>query len=417
MARTIHLSSLSIEYPMPHLRASTVQRLLLLAVLGLVGVAVPTSTLTTDDDYDDEDYRPATTPGELESSWIDADGEIYGARPNDTGPIGGRSGYARIVTGGDYIVSTADELIEALDEVQSGQTVYIDGEAEIDLSVYARIDEDFSLEIPEGVTLASNRGQQGAAGGMIFSDEFDTSPLIRTGGPNVRITGLRLRGPDPKQRMGIWRRSHRGENPGGSELYYSFPTSAGIRAGHAEIEVDNCELMGWSYAAVALRGSGDHHIHHNFIHHNQRQGLGYGVNLGRTTALIEYNLFDYNRHAIAASGQPGSGYEARHNVVLEHANGHLFDMHGSRDRGDTANVAGTWMKIHHNTFADPSNSAIRIRGVPEDEAEIHHNWFYNAQEPRRQPTGGWTPEAIVQVYVERWQNVSFYDNYYGSSAP
>lgn len=402
---------------MPHLRASTVQRLLLLAVLGLVGVAVPTSTLTTDDDYDDEDYRPATTPGELESSWIDADGEIYGARPNDTGPIGGRSGYARIVTGGDYIVSTADELIEALDEVQSGQTVYIDGEAEIDLSVYARIDEDFSLEIPEGVTLASNRGQQGAAGGMIFSDEFDTSPLIRTGGPNVRITGLRLRGPDPKQRMGIWRRSHRGENPGGSELYYSFPTSAGIRAGHAEIEVDNCELMGWSYAAVALRGDGEHHIHHNFIHHNQRQGLGYGVTLGRTTALIEYNLFDYNRHAIAASGQPGSGYEARHNVVLEHANGHLFDMHGSRDRGDTANVAGTWMKIHHNTFADPSNSAIRIRGVPEDEAEIHHNWFYNAQEPRRQPTGGWTPEAIVQVYVERWQNVSFYDNYYGSSAP
>lgn len=252
---------------------------------------------------------------------------------------------------------------------------------------------------------------------MIFSDEFDTSPLIRAGGPNVRITGLRVRGPDPKQRMALWRRSFRGEDPGGSELYYSFPTSGGIRTGHAGLEVDNCELMGWSHAAVALGGDGDHHIHHNFIHHNQRHGLGYGVNLGRTSALIEYNLFDYNRHAIAGSGRPGSGYEARHNVVLEHANGHLFDMHGSRDRGDTGNVAGTWMKIHHNTFADPSNSAIRIRGVPEDEAEIHHNWFYNTQEPRRQPTGGWTPEAIVQVYVERWQNISFYDNYYGSSAP
>ena len=33
------------------------------------------------------------------------------------------------------------------------------------------------------------------------------------------------------------------------------------------------------------------------------------------TALIEANIFDYYRHAIAGSGLPGTGYEARYNFV------------------------------------------------------------------------------------------------------
>ena len=43
-------------------------------------------------------------------------------------------------------------------------------------------------------------------------------------------------------------------------------------------------------------------IHHNFIHHNQQDGTdGYGVAVvNRAYALIEKNVFDYNRHAIAS---------------------------------------------------------------------------------------------------------------------
>ena len=60
-------------------------------------------------------------------------------------------------------------------------------------------------------------------------------------------------------------------------------------------------------------------IHDNFIHHNQRQrGNGYGV---ETTyggyALIEKNVFDWNRHALASDGRPGTGYFAYRNLVLE----------------------------------------------------------------------------------------------------
>ena len=92
-------------------------------------------------------------------------------------------------------------------------------------------------------------------------------------------------------------------------------------------------------------------------------------------ALIEANVFDWCRHAIAATGRPGSGYEARYNLVLEHANGHSFDMHGGRDRKDGTNVAGDWIKIHHNTFRAAGVYAIVIRGKPRQGAAIHHNWF------------------------------------------
>jgi len=47
--------------------------------------------------------------------------------------------------------------------------------------------------------------------------------------------------------------------------------------------------------------------------------------------LIEGNLFDFCRHAIASSGVPGSGYTARYNVHLENTISHVFDMHGARD--------------------------------------------------------------------------------------
>ena len=54
------------------------------------------------------------------------------------------------------------------------------------------------LEIPDGVTLASDRGVNNSKGGMIFSETFATKPLILATGPNVRITGLRIGGPNPK---------------------------------------------------------------------------------------------------------------------------------------------------------------------------------------------------------------------------
>lgn len=323
---------------------------------------------------EDESYLPQTSPGDLGPMWREIDGVVYGARANDVGPIGGGKGYTRIVTSGDYSVSSAEELIEALKKAKSGETVFVKGDAEIDLSVYVRA-EELVLEIPQGVTLASDRGYQDSPGASIYSNEFKTSPLIQVMGNGVRITGLRLRGPDPKLRMDFHRRCFSEGGPG-HELYYKFPTSDGIVTDCDALEVDNCTLYGWSHAAVYLRNGKGHHIHHNHVHHNQRHGLGYGVSHNTAFSLIEYNLFDDNRHSIAGTGRSPSGYEARHNVVLEHANGHLFDMHGGRDRKDGTDIAGTWMKVYNNTFTCERMQAVLIRGVPVEEATIHHNWFY-----------------------------------------
>ena len=208
---------------------------------------------------------------------------------------------------------------------------------------------------------------------MILSDAFATNPLIRATGPGVRVTGLRIGGPNPKPCFEHHRRSF--AEGRGHEYYYKFPTSSGIAAAHPGLEVDNCELGGWSSAAVNLGDGEGHHVHHNFIHHNPYNGLGYGVCHHTASSLIEYNLFNSNRHSIAGSGSPPSGYEARHNVEIKHSVSHCFDMHGGRDRKDGTTIAGTWMKVHHNTFRCPK-TAVVIRGTPEERAEIHHNWFY-----------------------------------------
>ena len=331
---------------------------------------------------DDVDVRMwHTGMPDLGQTWVRIDGEVYGAMPDERGPIGGGAGYTAVVTEGDYHVTTLDELIDALGKAQAGEVVFVAGDVAIDCTTRV-YNEKLVLEVPAGVILASDRGHDGSPGALIHSDAFATRPLIRIMGEDVRITGLRLRGPDPETRQDLHRQSaQRGlatNNPRGfdHDYYYQFPTSDGILTEHPRLEVDNCDLAGWSHAAVYLRRGDGHHIHHNFIHHNQRHGLGYGVSHDIAESLIEYNLFNYNRHSIAATGRPDSGYEARHNVEIQHSVSHCFDMHGGGDRRDGTNIAGTWMKVHHNTFRSHARP-ILIRGIPEKEAVIHHNWFYH----------------------------------------
>jgi hypothetical protein len=141
------------------------------------------------------------------------------------------------------------------------------------------------------------------------------------------------------------------------------------------LEVDNCELSGWAHAAIYLIKSKDNHVHHCYIHRNQRNGLGYGVTHNRAESLIEYNLFNYNRYSIAGTGtgRPWDSYEARNNVEIEHSLSHNFDMHGGKDRKDGTNFAGQWIKIHHNTFRGKTIRAIAIRGIPREKAVVHNN--------------------------------------------
>ncbi len=454
------------------------------------------------------------------------DDQTFGAESNPTGsPIGGGEGYGEGVPPPDpeedTIVATADELFAALSGARSGDVIYIDEMARIDLT-----DTPGGVTIPGGVTLAGNRGERSTAGSAVYPfeieepgeyylrvlvsasgeestpiwvsiDEEDTwrrdiepgsdwhwswgdahylssgrhtmtihwrenglkldeiliaddpdylpdaagqtgevhsieaesgelSPMMKVnpdaaasggaylsitddpdgeehlispggtifqgvevsgspvaliaGGEYVRITGIRLEGPDMTTR--------RERHPG-----------LGIYSAYRNLEVDNCEILGWSGTAIGIAGTGGSdmqtggYIHHNYIHHCQMKGLGYGVVVsGGAVSLIEANYFDYCRHAIAGSGVAGDGYEARYNICGPNwisTSPHNFDMHGTTSGSTT--IAGDTIKIHHNTFmaTGPLDAfPIAIRGVPRDGAYIDHNWFHYDLAPPVWQTGG-----------------------------
>ena len=196
---------------------------------------------------------------DLQQTWVEIGGEVYGARPDELGPIGGAEGYDLIVTDGHHRVSTIDELLEALSAAQPGEVVFVDPAAELDFTalVYA---EELILQVPEGVTLASNRGQDGAPGALLCSDAFQTRPLLRAEGPNVRISGLRVRGPDPKTRLD---HHHRAFSSGReSKTPARTTTDSQLRRDRHPAPGPGGwttgELSGWSHAAVSLADGIDH---------------------------------------------------------------------------------------------------------------------------------------------------------------
>jgi len=277
--------------------------------------------------------------------------ETFGCEANPTGdPIGGGPGYRDIKTGGDFTVRTVEELLAAFKKAKAGQVIFIPDGVEMDMTGKQ------DLGIPTGITLAGTRGSKDSQGARLFTTLRTTSPLMRTTGDDTRITGLRFEGPYA-----------------GSERIPTF--AQGLSVAHDGCEVDNCEIYNWNCVGIGVGGGGTVRIHHNYIHHCQLSGYGYGVCTGRANTFVIANKFDWCRHHVASGGMPGDCYAAAWNLVLENANGHHFDMHGGSDRGDATNIAGDWMEIHHNTFKSTKIRAVGIRGVPSQGANIHHNWF------------------------------------------
>ena len=329
---------------------------------------------------------------EIKTNYITVQADCFGAEAcNPTGnPIGGGAGYTRIITETDarvkYVVSTKDQLLTALKSAKSGDVVYVQGDANIDMT------GTYGTTIPGGVTLASNRGKDGSLGGRIFQNRIsgdltyfqitaDNSVLLKAGGDNVRITGLRIEGPD-KTTADL-----KSMNLG---MKYGI-----LERDYRALEVDNCEIWGWSWAGIALRittGSGNAYIHHNYIHHCQDANVGYGVAVTGGTALVEANLFDYTKHSITGSGLGGEGYEARYNVQLSHATAPVFDVHPYTTLSGQS-IAGDSYKIHHNTVMVSDNFAVGIRAVPVQGVWIDHNRFqtnsrYGQNDPPVYQSGG-----------------------------
>ncbi|MBM4444731.1 MAG: right-handed parallel beta-helix repeat-containing protein [Chloroflexi bacterium] len=331
----------------------------------------------------------------------------YGAGANDTGnPIGGGAGYTRIADpdSASFYVSTRSELLSAFTKAVSGQTIYIADSAQIDLTGYKNI------SVPAGVTLASGRGRDGSLGGLIYTNErksgYGYNKFFKTGA-NVRITGIRLRGPDSEI---------------GSSTYTYQVYSGIVSSSSGKIEVDNCEIYNWSEAGVMVALTREGYVHHNSIHHCRRTGLGYGVAVAGGTARVEANLFDYNRHSIMGTRDyPVSSYDAYYNIIGPNASNTMLDMHGGNDSpswgfadGPDASVpAGGTILIHHNTFRTSTQTNVAIRGIPATTCRVYNNWTY------------WPSTKSSVAFVQRLENLglkpyvkmSVYDNWYGTTAP
>jgi len=323
----------------------------------------------------------------------------YGAEANPTGnPIGGGQGYSRVLTSGDHTVAGRQELLDALEQAKAGQVVYVEPDAEIDLSGLVHV------AIPDGVTLAGNRGQDGAGGPLLFTSRMGESnyPFLFGTGNKSRVTGLRIEGPDP---------DYADYTDQTKAAAYAFGARAIATQG--ETEVDNCEISNFYRDGVAVNSKGVH-VHHNFLHDIAAYPVVVGTRSGPPT-LIEANVIHWGWHATAGSGTAGTGYEARYNILEPHTIAppfgkvaHCLDQHPDIDilRAGKLRVAGDSLEWHHNTIVlhggstDPDSTvAMKIRGTPRSLARVYNNWFQTTD--------------VSQALGLSFGNVWIYNNVYG----
>ena len=313
-----------------------------------------------------------------------------GSASADGGPIGGGGGYGDTFTesDADYVVRSTGDLDDALSSASSGDVVFVPGNVEMDVGWGG-------YDLSRGVTVASNRGVDDAPGALLHTDEDADRVFGMEDG--ARITGLRLRGATP------------GDGTGGSS------SADGIETYGDDTEVDNCEVYGFSHAGVDVEGGNGGHVHHNYIHHCNKAGLGYGVGCQAGNPLIEYNYFNYNRHSIASSGDH-EGYVARYNHFGPETVDTPIDVHEPGCvRVEVYNNVVEPVYPYTGRFEDEQHQQVQFRGVPDDIGVVEDNWLFNPTPPGDEPDG-WGPEAIIQPREDEWTNVTFSGNRYGEDA-
>jgi hypothetical protein len=303
------------------------------------------------------------------------------------------------------IVDTWEELVTAVDK--PGATVWIPGSVKITVPASLKSDRrdiQAGVEIAQDVTIASNRALKSpnAPGALIVCDHFIDGVFFQTEG-TVRITGLRARGP----RMKYW------DPPGDADNYAS---AAFALAGKQAI-VDQCEMFGWTNAALLLGARNtptQGWIHHNQLHHNQMNHLGYHLELYNGMHLIEWNYLARYRHAISGYGYTTNGYEARCNVVgppggAEYA--FAFDMHslGEQPNFSASNTTGgKYVNAHHNVFQMTEHNALSLSGYPAKYARFCNNWCATSR--------GGAGSGVPAVSAPSGANVRKKNNIFGQDA-
>ncbi len=309
------------------------------------------------------------------------------------GPYGGGAAYSAIIgnTAGYTIVSNYPALQAALAN-SSIHYIYIADNTIIDVPCNEFININRS-----NVVLAGGRGKLGSIPGKISRQSNDPTfqqNAIKVTANNVRITGLIIEGPYTLSipEVGI----------GNTNLSPIVINGIYVNNGY-NVEIDNCLIFNWTGSGLRIDGNTaaqNAKVHHNIFKHNNSEywssasSFGYGISLFGTNveAIIAYNLFENNKHAIAGSAVGGESYTAVYNCVLpnnvDNRIDHSFDMHGFYDRygypnaacpnpQNACNYAGNIIQIENNYFERLRNNqeAVVIRGIPKTGAAINNNFL------------------------------------------
>ena len=285
------------------------------------------------------------------------DGEHTATAPAPDGvALGGGPGYDRIVTraDADAVVDTASDLASALSGASAGDVVFVASDATIDTG-------GRSMDVPDGVTLASNRGEDDAPGALLYTNK--TPQIMLRPQDDARVTGLRLRGHSPGRTV-----TYR------DGISFDTPTYA-INLEGRDVEVDNCEVWGWPDRAIAVKRSRGH-VHHNYIYDNNGQGLGYGV-AANQECLIEYNYFHNNRHSVTCAYY-APGYTARYNHFSPVSVMHICDIHDPF-QGDTTIESNIVENGESRTWDNPAAEGIAgySGGFDGGSLTVADNWFFD----------------------------------------
>jgi hypothetical protein len=317
------------------------------------------------------------------------------------------AGAAALATA-NYTVSTVEQLVAALKTATRGQKIYIADNAVLNCSGLTK-----SLYIPAGITLESglrfdaNFSSGSTMGAKLYLPTATLSSLLRILGDSVTIRGLKIHGPD--------------RNIDGTS-----PISCGVKVvDYRALTVDNCEIAGWSYAGVNFINSKAGKVTNSYIHHNRRNGIGYGISLDSAAELVaDRNLMDNNRHCIAGSGHRTQSYEIKNSILrMTEAypyNSSLLDMHGESEmrNGTTypnSTYAGKKVWIHHNSIRNSAKAAIVIRGIPLEQSRIEYNTFDHASVDKavvQYLPKTYTKTGSHQFILAPFNNMVVLNNYY-----
>jgi hypothetical protein len=344
---------------------------------------------------------------------------IYGCPATLGGsPIGGGVGYLGSINPSQarYVVSNAAELKLALASATADQIVYVadgvvistpptDQWAYFNLRSQSRV-----WDVPAGAILAGGRGRPGVTPGILqhtfdpYATTAEHGSRFISCGQQSKVYGLVCVGmQEGTEHVDCW---------------------GGI-AGGANGDIANNEIHGWGYFGAAAFYVSNLWIHHNHIHHCQREGYGYPTSVHQGSALVEGNKYDWSRHVIAASrGVPTSNYEFCYNQLGANCTNAQIDCHGGNDISDPTSPAGGTLRIHHNTsihLVAPNGSPqplVSIRGIPLNICEVHHNWAYITtgamvgEDMRNLPQG-----YRATIADPRWVNMEVDENWWGSTPP